>query len=178
LIAAEIANLAHGGDRKTDTFKSGHPISKTRAEAARLADSAPEAISQVRLIREWAPEEIPAMQAGRQNLEEAYRRAQAKKYEAEGQAAPKPKKQRKQKKAPPVQVAVPPASELSTLQQRAEIFLSWIRDLRDHPELYDGAAFADFTEQSDEETFEAVRKFYRAFFTRFRERFPQSISES
>jgi hypothetical protein len=115
LIAAEIANLAHGGDRKTDTFKSGHPILKTRGEAARLADSAPEAISQVRLIREWAPEEIPAMQAGRQNLEEAYRRAQKKKYEDEGKPPPKRKKQSKQKKnsadnatvaiAPPVAAA-------------------------------------------------------------------------
>jgi hypothetical protein len=48
-----------------------------------------------------------------------------------------------------------------------------MRDLRDHPELYDGATFADFAEQSDGESLGAVKKFYTAFFTRLRERFPQ-----
>jgi hypothetical protein len=31
-----------------------------------------------------------------------------------------------------------------------------MRDLRDHPELYDGATFADFAEQSDGESLGAV----------------------
>jgi hypothetical protein len=146
MVAERIANLGHGGDRKTDDFKIGDPILKTRDEAARLAGSTPEAISQARLIRQWGtPEEVRAVEAGTETLEQAYKRVQ-KKRETEGRSAPKRKRKSRHEAASaeletpsdnsdatksaaprvPPAVALPylPVSEISTREDHLRVLWS------------------------------------------------------
>jgi hypothetical protein len=193
MIAERIANLGHGGNRRTDEFKMGNPILKTRDEAARLAGSTPEAITQARSIRQWATsEEVKAVEAGTESLAQAYKRAK-KKRQSEGESAPKRKRKSKlgiraaesetssensgatQSEAPTAScdVAVATAaSELPTLEQRANTLFSWMQEVHEKPDEYDGATFASLAPENIGESLEAVRQFYGVFFKHFHERFP------
>jgi ParB-like chromosome segregation protein Spo0J len=173
LIAEKLARLPRGNPQFRESQNSS-TTTMTQKEAAALAGTNPHAISQARLIREWAPEEVDALRAGTQHLEQAYEQAQEKKYKAEGKPPPKPKKQRKQKKDPPPAddvAAAPAALEVTTLEQRANALFSWMQEVREKPSEYDGVSFANLAPESVGKNLEAVEHFYKEFFARLRERF-------
>ena len=47
-----------------------------------------------------------------------------------------------------------------------------MREVRNKPSVYDGAAFANYARESDQENFEAVTEFYRTFYKRLPNDFP------
>jgi hypothetical protein len=102
MIAEKLATLPRGRPRGKSEEPQNFQRCKSQAEAAGELYVTPKAITMARTIRRWgAPEEVQAVEAGAESLEQAYERAQKKKYEAEGKPPPKRKKQSKQKKDSP-----------------------------------------------------------------------------
>jgi hypothetical protein len=174
MIGERLSRLPRGRPRNKSEELQNFRRSESQAEVAGKLDITPKAITMARTIRQWAaPEEVQAVEAGAKALHRAYERAQEKKHDAEGKPPPKRKKQSKQKKDPPADdMASSTAPEPTTLEQRAKILFSWMQQVHEKPIEYDGAKFADLAQESVGENLEAVAEFYRAFFARFRERFP------
>jgi hypothetical protein len=185
LIAEKLAKLPRGNPQFSDSENSA---TMTQKEVAKLVGTNPQAITQVRLIREWADEEVAALEAGTQNLKQAYERAEKKKRKAEGKLASKRKSRSKptsqsagsrtllnvpKQSAPigPENVTPSPAPEPITLEQRASALFAWMHEVHAKPLEYDGAAFADHARKDDEENFQAVADFYKALYKRFNQRF-------
>ena len=91
MIAEQIANLPHGGDRKSGNFKLTG-VSLKQEEAAKQLGTTPKAITQARVIKEWAPEEAAKVANGTEALESAYKTANARKRETENKEQPEKSK--------------------------------------------------------------------------------------
>ena len=86
MIAAKRATASRGKPKSEDLQII------TQEQAAQEMNVAPTQITQAKVIVEWAPEEAAKVQAGTESLEPAYKKANAKKKEAEKKEKPeKPK---------------------------------------------------------------------------------------
>jgi hypothetical protein len=72
---------------------------------------------------------------------------------------------------------LPPKPGLTPAQQRAYVFLRWLRRIGKEPDQYSGTQIADYAKQTDEQSIAALRKILVEFDTRFKLRFPQPQPE-
>jgi hypothetical protein len=159
MIAEKLATLSRGrpGDKSEvpQNFQGG----RSQAQVAGKLYITPKAITMARTIRQWGtPEEVQAVEAGTETLEQAYKRAQKKREKTAG-----PKKPAKRKSQPrgqddsPESEAYPEDSpdvarqpvEVESNANQSEaggseekqrpyhLLLAFLLDLKAHPQHYD-----------------------------------------
>jgi len=90
MVAQELAKLGHGGDRRSEDFKSGIPLLK-QEEAAALLNVSVDTVKQARKIHEEAAQQIiDAVKDGTLTLNGAMPLTELPKDEVEGLDSPEP----------------------------------------------------------------------------------------
>src|SRR4029077_18739256 len=89
-IARKRANMRQG--ERTDFKPSENPQKVLQEEAAKDLGTTPHAITQAKVIREWAPDEAEKADRGEATLDSAYKVANSRKKEAEKLVSPEKEK--------------------------------------------------------------------------------------
>jgi hypothetical protein len=118
MIGEKIANLPKGV-RSDSRMWLSEPI--TQEQAAKQLNTSITAIKQARVVRGWAKEEVEAVEAGTESLEQAYKRAQKKREKTEGQKKSAKRKSQPRRKDDFVELQAPLDSSQDVPQEPVEV---------------------------------------------------------
>ena len=112
-IADNLAQMKNGGDRKSEEIRIRDRTVMTREEAAKMVGTRPQAISEARLIRDFAPQEIEKLDRGETTLDAA------------AKVAAKNKKESLAKETPEKFVPKAPMLELESIQDKKIVLVPY-----------------------------------------------------